>query len=107
MGEEEMNLALVSIFVHISKGFLKSYSMELTALLSLRRKPCCGFLFPSAGINHADVGSDDKHDSNYTTEDEKIYLNVTLKYRSEFFKLPSPKRLHHQNSVHNPAYMSQ
>jgi hypothetical protein len=49
MAKEMMNLALRSIFVHTSQSILyivKLYDMVPPALLTLRRKACCGFECP-------------------------------------------------------------
>jgi hypothetical protein len=74
MGEINGNLALRSNFVRLASDVLhavKSYDMGLSALLSTRRKVCCGFLSPkiySAGSEHANLGSNGKQAEHYTTE---------------------------------------
>jgi hypothetical protein len=51
---------------------VKSYDMGPTALLPLRRKACCGLLSLSVGIEPANRGSNGKHASHYTTEDDGL-----------------------------------
>jgi hypothetical protein len=51
------------------EGIFKILKHGADGFAFAKKEPCCGFLSASAGIKHADVGSNDKHDSNYTTED--------------------------------------
>jgi hypothetical protein len=76
MAKEIINLALRSILVHTWNGSLiccKIFDIELTVVLPLRRKACCGF------SSHLKIHrlrpylnpwtSDGKHANHYTTED--------------------------------------
>jgi hypothetical protein len=64
--------------------------MGPTALLPLRRKAFYGFYHPqnpssSAGFEHANLGSSDKHANHYTTEGDfesfHPYLNLRLSHK--------------------------
>jgi hypothetical protein len=48
--------------------------MGLTALLIIRRKACCGLLSPLAVIKPANLESNGKQASRYTTNDDFVVI---------------------------------
>jgi hypothetical protein len=73
---------LTSDFLHA----VKSYDMEPTALLLLRRKVCCGFLsIALAGFEPANRWSDGKHGNHYTTEATFTQLKAHVGNRKKCF----------------------
>jgi hypothetical protein len=77
-------LALQSIFIHTSNWSSTCLALlrhEADGFTSLRRKVCCGFFAlknpsPSVGFEPANLGSYDKHDNHWTTEDDVILVFI-------------------------------